>query len=71
MGEREVERKLHKRKQEFSQKLNKVTSEVDDMLESNREVQKLRRQIKEKPLVYAALAFALGMALGGMCRRKD
>ena len=63
-------KKLTAEEKEFAEKLEKVTKEVDHVLATNEEVQRLKKEIKDKPLTYAALAFTAGIALGALLKGR-
>ena len=65
-----VVKKLTAEEKEFAEKLEKVTKEVDHVLATNEEVQRLKKEIKEKPLTYAALAFTAGIALCALLKGR-
>jgi DNA replication initiation complex subunit (GINS family) len=65
-----VVKKLTAEEKEFAEKLEKLTQEVDHVLATNEEVQKLKKEIKDKPLTYAALAFTAGIALGALLKGR-
>ncbi len=66
----DVVRELTAKEKEFAKKLGKATKEVDHILAANKEVQKLKKEIKEKPLLYTALALTAGIALGAILRGR-
>ncbi len=63
-------KKLTAKEKEFAEKLEKITKEADHILATNEEVQRLKKEIKEKPLTYAALAFTAGIALGALLKGR-
>ena|GEM_PF-2341755 len=65
-----VVKKLTAEEKEFAEKLEKITKEADHILANNEEVQKLKKEIKDKPLAYAALAFTAGIALGALLKGR-
>ena len=68
--EDDLQKFVKKEKKEFSKKMDEATREVDELLKNNAEVKKLKREIREKPLVYAALAFTAGIALGTILKGR-
>ena len=57
--------------EEFAKALALATKEIDEFLNSNEELKKLKKEIREKPLAYTALALTVGLALGGLIRGRD
>lgn len=70
LEETPVVKKLTAEEKEFAEKLKKITREADHILATNEEVQRLKKEIKEKPLTYAALAFTAGIALGALLKGR-
>ncbi len=70
LEETPIVKKLTAEEKEFAEKLKKITREADHILANNEEVQKLKKEIKDKPLTYAALAFTAGIALGALLKGR-
>ncbi|MBD3398604.1 hypothetical protein GF412_05170 [Candidatus Micrarchaeota archaeon] len=62
--------KLSAEEKEFAERMEKVTKKIDHVLSANEEVQVLKKEIKEKPLTYAALAFTAGVALCALLKGR-
>lgn len=65
-----LKRKVGRQKEKLSREFDKFTGELTEQLEENEDVQKLKREIKQRPLVYVTLAFTMGLALGALMRKK-
>ncbi len=65
-----LKRKVTQKKEKLSEEFDKFTGELNEQLEENKDVRKLKREIKQRPLVYVTLAFTLGIAIGTLMRRK-
>lgn len=62
--------RLTAEEKEFAEKMENVTKKIDHVLSTNEEVQVLKKEIKEKPLTYAALAFTAGIALCALLKGR-
>ena len=60
---------IARREEELAEKFGETASKVNRALDSSEDVQKLKKEIKERPLASVAVAFAAGvmvaMLLGG------
>jgi len=65
-----LKRKAGQQKEKLSKEFDKFTGELTEQLEDNQDIQKLKREIKQRPLVYVTLAFTMGLALGALMRKK-
>jgi hypothetical protein len=65
-----LKRKAGREKEKLSREFDKFTGELTEQLEENEDIQKLKREIKQRPLVYVTLAFTMGLALGALMRKK-
>jgi len=63
-------KELGAQEREFAKRMETVTKKVDHVLATNKEVQKLKQEIKERPLTYAALAFTAGIALCALVKGR-
>lgn len=63
-------RKLSEEEEEFAERMKTVTKKVDHVLATNEEVQRLKKEIKERPLTYAVLAFTAGIALCALLKGR-
>ena len=69
--EDEIGQFLIREEEELAKVLAATTKEVDEFLSENNELKKLKKEIREKPLAYTALALTLGIAIGGLLRGSD
>jgi hypothetical protein len=70
IDEKLLKRKAGREKEKLSKEFDKFTGELTGQLEENEDIQKLKREIKQRPLVYVTLAFTMGLALGALMRKK-
>ena len=67
----ELEEFIVHEEEELGKALAVATKEVDEFLSHNNELKKLKKEIREKPLAYTALALTLGVAIGAMISGRD
>ncbi len=67
----ELEEFIVHEEEEIAKALAVATKEVDEFLSHNTELKKLKKEVREKPLAYTALALTLGIAIGAMLRGRD
>jgi glucosamine 6-phosphate synthetase-like amidotransferase/phosphosugar isomerase protein len=70
IDEKLLKRKAGREKEKLSKEFDKFTGELTEQLEDNEDIQKLKHEIKQRPLVYVTLAFTMGLALGALMRKK-
>ena len=48
-----------------------ATKGMEEFLSENGELKKLKKEIREKPLAYTALALTMGIAIGALIKGRD
>lgn len=64
-----LKKEVSRREKRLSSELDRLTEDVDEMLSANPEIQELKKEIRQKPLLYTALAFTTGVAVGAILKR--
>jgi NTP pyrophosphatase (non-canonical NTP hydrolase) len=65
-----LKRSVSRKKEKLSRELGKFTGELSEHIDESEDIKKLKKEIKERPLLYVALAFTLGITLATLMRRK-
>lgn len=64
LGESKPGKAIARREADFAEQFGEAASQLNHALDSSEDVQKLKKEIKEKPLASVAVAFAAGVMVG-------